>query len=432
MIYNKLEAIGQDLDIKEKPSVLVLTLDLEVKIKIKCIENLPGWQEFSHDDIIVQTITGGLSNSLFSVSVKDGVKVCSNTPLKVLMRLYGTQSADFYDPHEEIRIFEGLSKLGLGPKLYAKFSTSRIEQFLEGRNCDASAYNNPLFLAMLGGRLAQFHQTINNEEFIRNVAQLDGDVDIISYINNFNPFSRMYTWMQSADDKLLESLRDSGDKWCDHVTIEATEVIEQFKHSNWSANPQVIFDEMKILANKIVKEFIKGVDDDSISDGARIAYSKVFSHNDLHVLNVRESSEKTLTLIDFEYSQIGYAAMDFSNLIISSKFDYEKPDAPYFSYDRSKGLSTEGVKLLIVTYLCESGYCDGFPTPLLVQQFCSVVLKFQIYYLLLWGFWSIIRAPTRKEFREESFDFIAFGFFCFGLAKEIDTRRIEGRDSNIL
>jgi choline/ethanolamine kinase len=56
---------------------------------------------------------------------------------KVLVRLYGEGVEVFFDRDEEIRTFECISKHGQGPRLLARFTTGRVEEFIHARVCDS-------------------------------------------------------------------------------------------------------------------------------------------------------------------------------------------------------------------------------------------------------------------------------------------------------
>lgn len=54
-------------------------------------------------------------------------------PRKVLLRLYGESSELFFNRENEILTFEKMSQHGQGPRLLARFSTGRVEEFLNAR-----------------------------------------------------------------------------------------------------------------------------------------------------------------------------------------------------------------------------------------------------------------------------------------------------------
>jgi choline/ethanolamine kinase len=56
---------------------------------------------------------------------------------KVLVRLYGEGVEVFFDRDEEIQTFECISKHGQGPRLLARFTTGRVEEFIHARVCDS-------------------------------------------------------------------------------------------------------------------------------------------------------------------------------------------------------------------------------------------------------------------------------------------------------
>eukprot|EP00915_Cephaloidophora_sp_WS-2016_P003167 GHVH01004267.1.p1 GENE.GHVH01004267.1~~GHVH01004267.1.p1 ORF type:complete len:467 (+),score=71.15 GHVH01004267.1:79-1479(+) len=382
---------------------------LENEIVTKCLASVPGWDKLQQKDLIVNVLRGGLSNSLFTVEVNEAVVVDGRFDRKVLIRYYGNESGQFYDASHELATFKALSERGSGPRLIASFPKSRIEQFIQGRTCDVKDYQSPLVMALVGAQLARFHNSIEDANFLTSVGVLS--------VSDFDPLSRLNEWMELADEAINKTMKFGSGDWDDHITAEVERIMEDFLHREWTSNPRVIFQEMKEMATNVQRSLMACRDHGS--EAEKIAFRKVFSHNDLHVLNMIMSPDGLLTLIDVEYSQVGFAGQDFANLFVESSFDFEVNDRPFFTHSFHSNISLMGRKILVATYLHESGLYNGIAPDSLVDEFLAVVEKFEIYMYLLWGFWAMIRAPTAKDFNAGNFDFIAYAFTRFGLAKEL-------------
>nr|ACJ85350.1 unknown [Medicago truncatula] len=67
---------------------------------------------------------------------------------KVLVRLYG----------EEIRTFECISKHGQGPRLLARFTTGRVEEFIHARTLSAIDLRDSEISSLVASRMREFHK----------------------------------------------------------------------------------------------------------------------------------------------------------------------------------------------------------------------------------------------------------------------------------
>mmetsp|Transcript_17525 Transcript_17525/g.21192 ORF Transcript_17525/g.21192 Transcript_17525/m.21192 type:complete len:121 (-) Transcript_17525:21-383(-) len=118
-----------------KWSSKVPKLDYEVKVengiqREKDIYNVckrifPHWSNLNGSDMKLNTIKGGITNLLFSVTVRYDEK----NEDTVLVRLYGKNTEVLINRDIDCENFEILSEKGFGPKLHGLFINGRVEGF---------------------------------------------------------------------------------------------------------------------------------------------------------------------------------------------------------------------------------------------------------------------------------------------------------------
>ncbi|KAL2324391.1 hypothetical protein Fmac_023449 [Flemingia macrophylla] len=84
-----------------------------------------------------------MTNEVFQINwpTRNGCEVRN-----VLVRLYGEGVEVFFDREEEVRTFECMSKHGQGPRLLGRFTSDRVEEFINAR---------PLLYSLMYGVLNQ-------------------------------------------------------------------------------------------------------------------------------------------------------------------------------------------------------------------------------------------------------------------------------------
>ncbi|KEH43641.1 choline/ethanolamine kinase [Medicago truncatula] len=77
---------------------------------------------------------------------------------KVLVRLYGEGVEIFFNRDEEIRTFECISKHGQGPRLLARFTTGRVEEFIHARTLSAIDLRDSEISSLVASKMREFHK----------------------------------------------------------------------------------------------------------------------------------------------------------------------------------------------------------------------------------------------------------------------------------
>ncbi|MCO5553527.1 hypothetical protein L7F22_007049 [Adiantum nelumboides] len=76
---------------------------------------------------------------------------------RVLVRIYGDGCELFFRREDEICTFERMSQLGQGPRLLARFSNGRVEEFLNARTLKAVDLRDSTISVIIATKLKEFH-----------------------------------------------------------------------------------------------------------------------------------------------------------------------------------------------------------------------------------------------------------------------------------
>ncbi|RWS19044.1 hypothetical protein B4U80_12364, partial [Leptotrombidium deliense] len=129
-------------------------------VKKYCIEFLGEiWQNFA-DCIVVDKLNTGMGNRTFVCSLK------RNELLeKVIVKLYGNKHLAGESNHQtkchseasEAVVFTLLNLKSMAPNLLGVFDGGRIEEFIQGRNLNHGDLQNMKLFETMGRKLAKFH-----------------------------------------------------------------------------------------------------------------------------------------------------------------------------------------------------------------------------------------------------------------------------------
>src|SRR3989338_3293398 len=88
------------------------------------------------NDFVVKFLTGGLTNELFLVKLREGNE--TERRCKVLVRIYGLGTEALIDRNIEAVVFRKLEELSLGPHFYGSFVNGAVYELLEGVSFEQS------------------------------------------------------------------------------------------------------------------------------------------------------------------------------------------------------------------------------------------------------------------------------------------------------
>jgi len=108
--------------------------DIQHKAHKLCGEYLGGaWLEIKQDNIVINRISGGLTNQLYYCALPEDVKTLFDEPREIALRLYGSKHMGTWDENNErfsdTIVSVIMSNKGLGPKIYGVFPQGEIQKF---------------------------------------------------------------------------------------------------------------------------------------------------------------------------------------------------------------------------------------------------------------------------------------------------------------
>ncbi|KAL2334973.1 hypothetical protein Fmac_016186 [Flemingia macrophylla] len=272
----------------------------------------------------VKPLKGAMTNEVFEVNwptKSDGRQ------RRVLVRLYGEGVEVFFNRVDEIQTFECMSKHGQGPRLLARFSTGRIEEFIHARTLSAADLRDPEISALIASKMREFHNLYMPGA---KKAQL---------------WQRMRKWLSHA--KNLCSPKDAMNFGLDNLDAEINMLVE------------------------------------SLSEG----YQEIgFCHNDLQYGNIMiDEDTRAITLIDYEYSSYNPIAYDLANHFCEMVANYHSDEPHVLDYGKYPGL--EERQRFVYNYLSSEG---KKPSNTEVEQLVNLAEKYTLANHLFWGLWGLI------------------------------------------
>ncbi|KAJ7956668.1 Choline/Ethanolamine kinase [Quillaja saponaria] len=230
--------------------------DMKPRIVELCKDLFKKWSKLDDSCFFVETVSGGITNLLLKVSVKEE----NHEDVSVIVRLYGPNTEYVINRERELLAIKYLSAAGFGAKLLGVFENGTVQAFITARTLTPLDMRNPKLAAEIAKQLQKFHQV---EIPCSKEPQLWND------IHKFFDKASSLEFDDSEKQKVNEtiSFKDAQDE------------IAELK-------------ELTGLLNSPV----------------------VFSHNDLLSGNIMvNDEEEKLYLIDFEYGSYNYRGYDIGN-----------------------------------------------------------------------------------------------------------------------
>ncbi|KAL1566111.1 ethanolamine kinase [Salvia divinorum] len=112
------------------------------------------WSNLDESDFSLETVSGGITNLLLKVSVreKDGSSVSTT------VRLYGPNTEYVIDRQRELQAIPYLSAAGFGAKLLGVFGNGMVQSFIDARTLTPSDMRKPELVAEIAKQLRRFHE----------------------------------------------------------------------------------------------------------------------------------------------------------------------------------------------------------------------------------------------------------------------------------
>ncbi|MBA0612072.1 hypothetical protein Godav_012717 [Gossypium davidsonii] len=221
-----------------------------------CKDLFRKWAKLDDSCFSVETVSGGITNLLLKVSVKEE----SGDNVAVTVRLYGPNTEYVIDRERELQAIKYLSAAGFGAKLLGVFGNGMVQSFINARTLTPLDMRKPKLAAEIAKQLRRFHQV-----------EIPGPKEPQLWVDMFKFF-----------EKACALRFEDPDKQRIYETISFKEVHEEATQ---------------------LKELTE-----------LFSASVVFAHNDLLSGNLMLNDEQDkLYIIDFEYGSYNYRGYDIGN-----------------------------------------------------------------------------------------------------------------------
>ncbi|KAH7437017.1 hypothetical protein KP509_05G052900 [Ceratopteris richardii] len=249
---------------------------------------------------------------------------------RVLVRIYGDGCDLFFRREDEICTFERMSQLGQGPRLLARFSNGRVEEFLNARTLAAADLRNVTISSRIAMKLREFHN-------------LD-----MRWPQAPKLWDRIQFWVNKALEICPSSWHEEFQ--LDNIKKELTQI-------------QAWFSKFKGIVG--------------------------FCHNDLQYGNIMmNETTEDVTIIDYEYASYNPIAFDIANHFCEMTADYHS-ETPH-KLDNSKYPDYQERFQFIEAYMMSSSALSI--STLRVEELLEEVESYSLMSHLHWALWGILSA----------------------------------------
>lgn len=128
------------------------------------------WVNLEDNFFDISVLTGGITNTLFLVENK----ISSS---KIIVRVFGKNTALFIDRNMENLVFSKLSTTGNAPLFYGLFLNGRIEGYLPARALISDEMSDAGIYPLIAATMAKFH--------VARIIEIEGNGSLWSKLNTF-------------------------------------------------------------------------------------------------------------------------------------------------------------------------------------------------------------------------------------------------------
>lgn len=230
--------------------------EMEAQVRDVCRTLIKRWSGLNNSQFKVERVSGGITNLLLKVSVKNE----HEEDVPVTVRVFGPNTDVVIDRERELQAICYLSAAGFGAKLLGVFENGMVQSFIDACTLTPTDMSKPKVAAEIARQLRKFHEM-----------EIPG----------------------SKDPQLWTDIFKFLDK---ASSLRFEDTAKQAKYASIS------FDELReeAMSLKVLTDCLNA--------------PIVFAHNDLLSGNLMLSEkEEKLYLIDFEYGSYNFRGYDIAN-----------------------------------------------------------------------------------------------------------------------
>ena len=413
--------------------------------QVKAVIVAAHWEDVPPDQIVVSTISGGITNALYKVCVPSDPE-----RLPLLIRVYGDKTEMLIDRAKDNVTFELLANKGFGVPYHGVFANGRIEGYLAARALEPVEMGqrepNDLCgkiavevaklhaLDMPGDRskpviwdfLDRWYETAAAARFDASSSDPVEGAKAAAYERvNVPAFGRGLTWLKTV---LPSDGNSIGQGVLERRVSELSSSIASSGHSALCKSSTQSITALKVptLADPVAQARV---------DAAAVAFSVVFAHNDLLSGNVLLSEDHhqadgspvvpsdRVQLIDYEYAGWNYFGFDVANHWAEhcgfERYPSQYPPRElqyhwYRAYMRQRGVpvptrATYGAAAAAAASLIPGAIAAGIGgeddvSAAFLDELYVWTNRFAPLSDAFWGLWGVMQA----RYSPIDFDFISF------------------------
>ncbi|KAG8372737.1 hypothetical protein BUALT_Bualt12G0097900 [Buddleja alternifolia] len=267
--------------------------DMKPRIVDLCKDLFKQWSNLDESDFSLETVSGGITNLLLKVSVreKDG------TTVNMTIRLYGPNTEYVINRERELQAIPYLSAAGFGAKLLGVFGNGMVQSFINARTLTPSDMRMPKLMSEIAKQLRKFHEV-----------EVPGSREPQLWVDISKFFDRASSL--KFDDKEKQ-------KKYDMVSFgEIHKEISDLKEMTDRLDAPVVYAHNDLLSGNLMlnddedgKIYLLGQFAEKFFDGSR---RNVIKASD-KVITLLLTSRYKLYFIDFEYGSYNYRGFDIGN-----------------------------------------------------------------------------------------------------------------------
>ncbi|KAK1400012.1 putative ethanolamine kinase [Heracleum sosnowskyi] len=119
-----------------------------------CKDLFKNWSNKDESDFSIETVSGGITNLLLKVSVREE----NGKTINMTLRLYGPNTEYVINRERELQAIQYLSAAGFGAKLLGVFGNGMVQSFIDARTLVPLDMRKPDLAAKIATQLCEFHQ----------------------------------------------------------------------------------------------------------------------------------------------------------------------------------------------------------------------------------------------------------------------------------
>lgn len=161
-IWNAMEVASEPSE-TSMPQIAFSSLSIDPSLSLPqisprvielCKDLFQKWSNLEDSCFSVETVSGGITNLLLKVSVKEE----NGDNVSVTVRLYGPNTDYVINRERELQAIKYLSAAGFGANLLAVFGNGMVQSFIYARTLTPLDMKKPKLAAGIAKQLREFHQ----------------------------------------------------------------------------------------------------------------------------------------------------------------------------------------------------------------------------------------------------------------------------------